>query len=180
MAADDFDTAPLSSYRLSRRSFFPGVWTAILLAGCSAPGKPLIESPLSFSQQQQAVLDVVPRGTSRGDAEKRLRAAGIEFTPGGNGSIYYLSLWNRPDGSRWHISVALLFDSAGKLYESRPADATTGLVSTPPIGSGERVALERDSSTASRPPIIDGDGADDSAARLAFPAQDDRLGRSAR
>jgi len=156
----------------------PGLWAAVVMAGCSTTGKPLIESPLPVSQQQQAVLDVVPRGTSRGEAEKRLRAAGIEFTPGGNGSIYYLTLWNRPDGTRWHISVALLFDSAGKLYESRPADSATGLVSTTPTGSGERPPLERDSSTASRPPIIDGDGADDSAARLAFPAQDGSLRRS--
>src|SRR5262249_29699556 len=163
----------------SRRSFVPGVWTAILLAGCSTPGKPLIESPLSFSQQQQAVLDVVPRGTSRGDAEKRLRAAGIEFTPGGNGSIYYLSLWNRPDGSRWHISVALLFDSAGKLYESRPADATTGLVSSTPTDSGERLAQGREPGSASRQAATAIDGADDSAARLAFPAQDVPSRRSA-
>jgi hypothetical protein len=147
------------------------------MAGCSTPGKPLIESPLSFSQQQQAVLDVVPRGTSRGEAEKRMRAAGIEFTPGANGSIYYLTLWNRKDGNRWHISVALLFDSAGKLYESRPADATTGLVSTTPTGNLDRLTQEREPVTASRQGISDVDGADDSAARIAFPSQDGPLGR---
>src|SRR5262245_36787278 len=163
MAAGDLDAAPPRPHGGLRRSFFPVMWAAMVAAGCSSPGKPLIESPLSFSQQQQAVLEVVPRGTSRGEAEKRLRAAGIEFTPGGNGSIYYLSLWNRRDGTRWHISVALLFDSAGKLYESRPADAATGLVSTTPTGFGERLPPERDLSTASRPPIVDGDGADDSA-----------------
>jgi hypothetical protein len=153
------------------------LWAVILMAGCSAPGKPLIESPLSYSQQQQAVLDVVPRGTSRGEAEKRLRAAGIEFTPGGNGSIYYLSLWNRPDGNRWHISVALLFDAAGKLYESRPADSTTGLVSSTPTTSRERPAQEREPATASRQADAAVDDADDSAVRLAFPAQDAPLRR---
>src|SRR5262249_74615 len=119
MAAGDLDAAPRRPHGGPRRSFFPAMVAAIAGAGCLSPGKPLIESPVSFSKQQQAVLDVVPKGTSRGEAEKRLRAAGIEFTPGGNGSIYYLSLWNRRDGTRWHISVALLFDSAGKLYESR-------------------------------------------------------------
>jgi hypothetical protein len=179
MAAGDFETAPRRPHRGARRSFFPGLLAVILLAGCSAPGKPLIESPLSFSQQQHAVLDVVPRGTSRGEAEKRLRAAGIEFTPGGNGSIYYLTLWNRPDGNRWHISVALLFDSAGKLYESRPADATTGLVSSTPTDSGERLAQEQKPASASRHAETEVDGAEDSAARLAFPAQDVPLRRSA-
>jgi hypothetical protein len=178
MVAGDRDAAPRRPHSGLLRSFFPAVWAAIVMVGCSSPGKPLIESPLSFSQQQQAVLDVVPKGTSRGEAENRLRKAGIEFTPGGNGSIYYLSLWNRPDGTRWHISVALLFDSAGKLYESRPADSATGLVSTTPTGSGERLSREHDPATASRPAIID-DGSDDSAARLAFPAQDVPLRRGA-
>jgi hypothetical protein len=171
MAVGEFNNAPRRRHGGSRRTLFPGLWATILMAGCMAPGKPLIESPLSFSQQQQAVLDVVPKGTSRGEAEKRLRAAGIEFTPGGNGSIYYLSLWNRPDGNRWHIDVALLFDSAGKLYESRPADSTTGLVSTTPTGSGERLAQEREPAAASKQAVADVDGANDSAARLAFPAQ---------
>jgi hypothetical protein len=178
MAAGDVGGAPQNLQGGLRRSICVALWAVVLMSGCSAPGKPLIESPLPVSQQQQAVLDVVPRGTSRGEAEKRLRAAGIEFTPGGNGSIYYLSLWNRPDGTRWHISVALLFDSAGKLYESRPADSATGLVSTTPTGSGERLTEGRDSSTASRPPVVDADGADDSAARLAFPANDAPLRRS--
>jgi hypothetical protein len=170
MVARDLDAAPRRPLVGSRRSFFAAMWSAIVMAGCSAPGKPLIESPLSYSQQQQAVLDVVPRGTSRGEAEKRLRAAGIEFTPGGNGSIYYLTLWNRADGTRWHINVALLFDAAGKLYESRPADSATGLVSTTPTG-GDRLA-HRDSATTSQPPVADFQSSDDSAARLAFPSQD--------
>src|SRR4029453_841912 len=86
-------------------------WPCLLLtlaAGCAGPGKPLVESPWSIDRQQQAVLEVVPRGTPRDDAGRRLKAAGIEYTAGGNGSIYYLSLWQRPDGTRWHINVALL------------------------------------------------------------------------
>ena len=98
---------------------------AALVVGCAAPGTSLVECPLSGEQQQQAVLDIVPRGTSRAEAERRLRAAGIEYSPGQRSSIYYLGLWNRPDGKRWHINVALLFDKDGKLYQSRPADSAT-------------------------------------------------------
>src|SRR5436189_225428 len=58
----------------------------------------------------------------------RPKAAGIEFNVGGNESIFYLSLWNRPNGERWHINVALFFDSAGNLYQTRRADSTTSLV----------------------------------------------------
>lgn len=100
-------------------------WLAGALAGCASPGATLVECPLSTEQQQQAVLEIVPRGASRADAERRLKEAGIEFSPGQKNSIYYLSLWNRPDGKRWHINVALLFDAQGKLYQTRQGDSAT-------------------------------------------------------
>jgi hypothetical protein len=98
---------------------------AVAVAGCASPGTKLVECPLSTEQQQQAVLEVVPRGSSRADAERRLKEAGIEFSPGKKNSIYYLSLWNRADGKRWHINVALLFDAQGKLYQTRQGDSAT-------------------------------------------------------
>jgi len=101
------------------------VWLCGLVAGCASPGGNLVECPLSAAEQQQAVLEIVPRGTSRGEAIRRLKAAGIEFTPGKKDSIYYLSLWTRANGERWHINVALLFDPAGNLYATRPADSPT-------------------------------------------------------
>ncbi len=94
------------------------------LAGCASGRPSLVDSPLSIEQQQQAVLEIVPRGSSRDEAEKRLKAAGIEYRTGGKGSIYYLMLWNRPDGQRWHIDVALLFDQSGKLYQTRNGSAS--------------------------------------------------------
>jgi hypothetical protein len=102
-----------------------GLALAAMTASCAAPGKGLVECPLTDAAQQQAVLDIVPRGTSRADAERRLREAGIEFSPGQKNSIYYLGLWNRSDGKRWHINVALLFDKDGKLYQTRAADSAT-------------------------------------------------------
>ena len=71
------------------------------------------------------MLEIVPRGTSRAEAERRLRTAGIEFSPGQRNSIYYLGLWNRADGKRWHINVALLFDKEGRLYQTRTSDSAT-------------------------------------------------------
>ena len=117
---------------------------AAFVAGCASPGATLVECPLSGDQQQQAVLEIVPRGTSRAEAERKLRAAGIEYSPGQKNSIYYLGLWNRPDGKRWHINVALLFDQDGKLYETRPADSVTERV------TGESLADSRRQATATR------------------------------
>src|SRR5437588_12580351 len=101
------------------RAIALGMSVAGSFAGCASGHPSLVDSPLSIEQQQQAVLEIVPRGSSRADAEQRLKAAGIEYRQGGKGSIYYLMLWNRPDGQRWHIDVALLFDQSGKLYQTR-------------------------------------------------------------
>lgn len=102
-----------------------GLVLGALIGGCATSGTSLVECPLSSEQQQQAVLEIVPRGTTRANAEERLRKAGIEFSPGQKDSIYYLGLWKRADGKRWHIKVALLFDQEGKLYQTRPADSAT-------------------------------------------------------
>jgi hypothetical protein len=102
-----------------------GLALAALSVGCAATDSRLVACPLSIEQQQQAVLEIVPRGTYRAEAERRLRAAGIEYSPGQRNSIYYLGLWNRADGTRWHIDVALLFDQDGKLYQTRQADSAT-------------------------------------------------------
>ena len=95
------------------------------IQGCaSSPGR-IIDSPLSTEQQQQAILELVPIGTSRAEAEKRLHDAGVSVTPGANQTICYIALWNRENGDRWEMDVALLFDREGRLYRARPASATT-------------------------------------------------------
>ncbi len=103
---------------------------AVSLIGCNF-GKPrFIASPLSYTEQEAAVLDVVPIGTPREAAVKQLKDAGIVGSFGVNNSIYYCDLWERPDGLRWHVNVALLFDQSGKLYKTRPAESDTGTVSS--------------------------------------------------
>src|SRR5665213_3410475 len=121
-----FTTTKLHSIGMIRcSSYISFLALATIAVGCASPGTSLVECPLSSEQQQQSVLDIVPRGTSRAEAERLLRAAGIEFSPGQRNTIYYLGLWKRPDGKRWHIDVALLFDKEGKLYQTRPADSAT-------------------------------------------------------
>src|SRR5579872_158869 len=126
------------------------VGLAALFAGCAAPGTNLVDCPLSTEQQQQRVLEIVPRGTSRAEAERRLRAAGIEYSEGQGSSIYYLGLWTRPDGKRWHINVALLFDKDGKVYQTRPADSSTEPLTNEAMADARRqAAATRDDGAAS-------------------------------
>jgi len=111
-------------HSIARRGVL-GIALSALLTSCATSATSLVQCPLSPEQQQQAVLEIVPRGTSRTEAERRLRTAGIEYSPGQRNSIYYLGLWNRSDGRRWHINVALLFDKDGRLYQTRPGDSAT-------------------------------------------------------
>jgi len=151
-----------------------GLW-----AGCAGPGPAtkFVECPLSVSEQQQAVLDVVPAGTSRDEAERRLKAAGIDASPGGNGSIYYIALWKRSNGEHWHMNVALLFDKAGKLYQTRAANASTGIAEDAELPAEDATADRRKSSTVSAPPDAAWRKArpeatsDDETERVPFPGQ---------
>lgn len=84
---------------------------------------------MSPEEQQRAVLKIVPLGTPRVEVVEKLKGAGIQFSPGTSESIYYCDVWNREDGAHWQMDVALLFDSDGKLYQTRRAQADTGLAS---------------------------------------------------
>jgi len=132
---------------------------------------------LSVSEQQQAVLEVVPAGTSRDEAERRLKAAGIEASPGGNGSIYYIALWKRPNGEHWHMNVALLFDKAGRLYQTREANSSTGIASDGDLAPVDGTAKSRQSSVApagsasAQRPSRATATTDDESERVPFPGQ---------
>ena len=167
-----FATTMLSSRGTSPRRYgVLAIGWAALVAGCAAPGTSLVECPLSDERQQQAVLDVVPRGTPRAEAERRLRAAGIEYSQGQRSSIYYLGLWNRPDGKRWHINVALLFDKDGKLYQTRPADSATERMTNESTADSRRQA---DAIRADGASISAGDsGLQGDEPRVPFPDQVD-------
>jgi hypothetical protein len=94
----------------------------LVLAGCAGLSTQITPCPLTYSEQTKEVLNVVPKGTRREDALRKLAAAGIEGSFGISRRVYYCELWNRPDGSRWHLNVALLFDETGKLYKTQAAD----------------------------------------------------------
>lgn len=103
--------------------------TALVLiqSGCAAGPQTgmLVESPLATETQQEEVLAIAPAGTPREEAIQKLTDAGLVIHQGASATIYYCDVWNRPDGSRWRMNVALLFDKQGRLYRARSADALT-------------------------------------------------------
>jgi hypothetical protein len=101
----------------------PSVFAILVVAGCASISSQIVPCPLTYSEQTKEVLNVVPKGTRREDALRKLAAAGIEGNFGSSRRVYYCELWNRPDGSRWHLNVALLFDETGKLYRTQSADS---------------------------------------------------------
>jgi len=125
---------PLPSPEDSFRTRFPTNVFATMLAvvlccGCHMAGSRYRPTPLSTLEQRQEIEKLVPLGTSRSEVESRLKEAGIELSPGASQRIAYCDIWNRTGGERWDLNVALLFDEAGKLVETRPAQAETGILS---------------------------------------------------
>jgi hypothetical protein len=57
-------------------------------------------------------------------------------------------LWNRPDGQRWHIDVALLFDQSGKLYQTRAASASWEARPDEPVVGGRGTTSVRQADSA--------------------------------
>lgn len=95
--------------------------SAALVIGCQlTPAPGLVNCPLPTNEQVREVLRIVPLGTSREEAKKRLVEAGFAGNFGENESIYYCDIWDKGDGVRWHINVTLLFDDEGQLYATRP------------------------------------------------------------
>jgi hypothetical protein len=101
--------------------------TALLVAvasfGCSSVGRAIVPCPLGYSDQEKEVLAVVPIGTRREDVLRRLGAAGIEGNFGISQRVYYCDLWNRRDGQRWQMNVALCFDEKGVFYKTQVGDS---------------------------------------------------------
>jgi hypothetical protein len=95
---------------------------ALASFGCSSVGRAIVPCPLTYADQEKEVLAVVPKGTRREDVLRRLHAAGIEGSFGISQRVYYCDLWNRPDGQRWQMNIALLFDEKGVLYKTQVGD----------------------------------------------------------
>jgi hypothetical protein len=94
----------------------------LVVVGCAGLTSQIVPCPLTYSEQEKEILAVVSKGTRREEALRKLAAAGIDGSFGISRRVYYCELWNRPDGSRWHLNVALLFDEVGRLYMTRTAD----------------------------------------------------------
>jgi hypothetical protein len=115
-----------------------GALLALALAGCASLSTQIIPCPLTYSEQEKEVLNVVPKGTRRDDALRKLAAAGIEGSFGISRRVYYCDLWNRPDGNRWHMNVALLFDETGRLYKTQTeCDVTVSSEKSLPPAAGQ-------------------------------------------
>jgi hypothetical protein len=129
-------------------------WTAasliaLTLAGCLSLNRAIMPCPLTYSEQEKEILAVVPKGTSREEALRRLTAAGIEGSFGVSQRVYYCDLWNRKNGERWHVNVALLFDDANKLYRTQVAECA--VFASPDVKGGKGDAASGPSAADANP-----------------------------
>jgi len=104
------------------------VLAALTWVGCVGIPRQIVPCPLTYSEQEKELLTVVPKGIRREEVLRRLGTAGIEGSFGISRRVYYCDLWNRPNGDRWHMNVALLFDDAGKLYKTQTADCDVAVL----------------------------------------------------
>jgi hypothetical protein len=109
------------------RSVAAGLIVATLI-GCVSLSRPIVQCPLTYSEQEKELSAVVPKGLRREEALRRLTAAGVEGSFGISHRVYYCDLWNRSNGDRWHMNVALYFDDAGKLYKTGTAECDVSVV----------------------------------------------------
>jgi hypothetical protein len=117
----------MSRYRNSRRR--PAIVGVLLIGattfcGCRMFDSGKISGTMGYQQQMAEITRIAPYGTPRPKAVASLEKAGVigEYSRAGN-SIYYCQLWNRPDGKRWHMTVALLFNAKDEFYAVNLADA---------------------------------------------------------
>lgn len=127
------------------------LWMTMALAGCAGPQ--LVDAPLSGSEQQQAILDIVPLGTPRADVEKKLKEAGLQMHDGSGPSTAYCDVWNREsEKQRWYVNLMLLFDSENKLYAVRSGQSETSVFGGGGPAKEARAAAQETSATTSAPP----------------------------
>lgn len=127
------------------------VVVTVVVTGCHL-FQPKITSPLSYRAQSAEIRGIVPLGTQREDAIRRLDEAGITGDFGeSRESMYHCFLWNRKDSNdRWHLNISLLFDVDGRFYATRPSDHDSSI----PIGDSSRVespVTNRTSRTGTEP-----------------------------
>jgi hypothetical protein len=114
--------------QIARPNWGLAVFLGLIVAGCATLPHAITPCPLTYSEQEKELLAIVPKGIQRDEALRRLAAAGVEGSFGISRRVYYCDLWNRPNGDRWHINVALLFDDTGKLYRTQTAECDVSVV----------------------------------------------------
>ncbi len=109
-----------------RPHWLVALWLILLsftsLAACTG-FRSVVPAPLVFEEQSAKLLEIAPLGTPKEQAIRELNDAGISGDFASSPSIYYCDLWQREDGTMWHLNVALLFNEDGTLYKTRPAQA---------------------------------------------------------
>lgn len=123
---------------------------ALTVAGCVSLNRPIMACPLTYSEQEKEILSLVPKGTRRDDALKRLAAAGVEGSYGISHRVYYCDLWNRKNGERWHINVALLFDDTGRFYRTQVAETDISVMPEDKAGKGASAKTAESATDAAR------------------------------
>src|SRR5579864_6432788 len=63
--------------------------TVLAWIGCTTLANPIVPCPLTYSEQEKAVLAMVPLGTPRDEALRILAKNGIEGDFGSSHGIYY-------------------------------------------------------------------------------------------
>lgn len=99
-----------------------GLLSCWMLVGCTGL-RQVMPAPLVFEEQSKEILEIAPLGTPKEEAIRKLTEAGVSGEFASSPSIYYCDLWERENGHRWHMNVALLFNEQGELYKTRPAQA---------------------------------------------------------
>jgi hypothetical protein len=97
-------------------------------AGCVTTTHSILPCPMTYSEQEKAILAIAPMGADRETVLRKLADAGIEGSSATTQHIYYCDIWNRPNKERWHLDVALMFDQSGKLYKTQFGQADTGMM----------------------------------------------------
>ena len=112
-------------------------FVGLIATGCQLSTPRFEKNPLSYPQQAGAILEIVPKGTDRDVVVEKLAQSGIQgnFSPVSK-AIFYCDTWEREDGKRWLMDVALLFDESGKFYAIRNSQAQTGIYYSNQSSSG--------------------------------------------
>lgn len=99
----------------------PGVLLPILMCAAFLPSGCQYHDIVPYAEQEMALLEIVPVGTSREEVAARLNKAGVEYStsPGPDPGVFYCESWMMDSGESFLLYSELLFDADGRLQEIR-------------------------------------------------------------